>query len=312
MDTASSLLTFLSLRIFLFRPLQMSVRFVILMVRAAELEQTINWYRTRLGMVTMSRTSTSATVGYPSKPEAAGIEFRVHENPAATYSALDDDLYWKISLYLPHVKLARQKLSKMGVPVSSSFQFKDVGYLAHTEDPIGYNIELIQHQFEKNFSEEYAASFKDDKSPLGQDAGIGLLTLRATNAKRSKEFYTKMLGMKLLSTQYVSDAFDLHFFADTTEKPPKTDPWAVENREWLWSRNFTSVELQVKHRFGRLKESPSDQLGYRGFGVRVKADVFNRLKEEYCAEKDSRYDEEVIYMTDPDGHSIIVSGPAVK
>ncbi|EEQ99754.1 conserved hypothetical protein [Perkinsus marinus ATCC 50983] len=287
----------------------MSVRFVILMVRAAELERTIQWYETYLGMETIKRTPTSATVGYPSKPDSAGVEFRVHDNPVATYSASDHDLYWKISLYLPHVRLAYRRLLSMGVPVSTPIQFKDIGYLAHTEDPTGYNIELIQHQFERNFSEEYAASLKDDRSPLGQQTGIGLLTLRATNAERSKDFYTKVLGMSLLSSQYVSDAFDLHFFADTIEKPPNADPWSVDNREWLWSRSFTSVELQVKHGIDRFKEIPNDQLGYRGFGVRVKAHIFDRLKEECGAGMDLRYGEEVVHITDPDGHSIIVFGP---
>ena len=38
--------------------------------------------------------------------------------------------------------------------------------------------------------------------------------------------------------------FDLHFYAFTHESPPDPDLWAVENREWLWKRSYTTLEFQ--------------------------------------------------------------------
>eukprot|EP00122_Pirum_gemmata_P011149 Pgem_evm1s10322 len=51
--------------------------------------------------------------------------------------------------------------------------------------------------------------------------------------------------MKLLSIQPVRQyGFVLYFLAYTNESPPKTDLEAVENREWLWQRPYTVLELQ--------------------------------------------------------------------
>ena len=38
--------------------------------------------------------------------------------------------------------------------------------------------------------------------------------------------------------------FDLHFLAYTDETLPNPDVTAVENREWLWKRPYTTLEFQ--------------------------------------------------------------------
>ena len=56
--------------------------------------------------------------------------------------------------------------------------------------------------------------------------------------------------MKLLSIQPVKRYnFTLYFLAFTEEDPPiLEDLEAVENREWLWQRPYSTLELQ--HRWG--------------------------------------------------------------
>ncbi|KAF4657355.1 hypothetical protein FOL47_008473 [Perkinsus chesapeaki] len=284
----------------------MSVLFVTLQGTRYEYEKIRFWYPEHLGMKVIRVAPYMVTVGYPSKPNSCCIEFRVHHKPTARYVASDTDLYWKVSLCMPDVNLARERLIKLGLHVSAPVQFRDIGYLCHTKDFIGYNMELLQHRFESNFTKKYAEAFKDETSPIRQIATVGLLTIRVTNADRSKKFYSEVMGMKLLSSQHVCDAFDLHFFADTTEEPPNKDPWSVDNREWLYSRDFTSLELQVKHGVDHFDATPSDMLGYRGFGLGVKADIFHSLKKTYSSTVDSDYGEEVIHVTDPDGHAITV------
>lgn len=78
---------------------------------------------------------------------------------------------------------------------------------------------------------------------------IGQITTRITEPTQSLDFYQKVLGMKLLSIQPVKRYnFTLYFLAYTEETPPNADLEAVENREWLWQRPYTTLELQ--HRWG--------------------------------------------------------------
>merc|ERR1711903_122040 len=50
--------------------------------------------------------------------------------------------------------------------------------------------------------------------------------------------------MRLFSQQRVRFGFTLFFLAFTQEDPPNEDPTAVENREWLYQRKFSQIELQ--------------------------------------------------------------------
>ncbi|MBO9450586.1 VOC family protein [Tropicibacter sp. R16_0] len=147
--------------------------------------------------------------------------------------------YWKIGITLPNVDLAVDALRAAGVEVSDPRQFLDIGYMAHLSDPEGFVIELLQHDFEGNRPDDAG----DAKAPFAQ-ACIGQITLRTGNI-RAEDQRCRDLGMRLLSVQDVEPyGFDLHFYAFTSDHPPNPDLWAVENREWLWKRPYTTLEFQ--------------------------------------------------------------------
>lgn len=147
--------------------------------------------------------------------------------------------YWKIGLTVPDVDLAASYLRANGVAVSDPQQFLDIGYMCHLQDPEGFVIELLQHHFEGNRPDNAA----DPSAPFS-NACIGQITLR-TGDIAAEDAFCRGQGMRLLSMQDVAQyGFDLHFYAFTDETPPEPDLWAVENREWLWQRPYTTLEFQ--------------------------------------------------------------------
>ena len=67
--------------------------------------------------------------------------------------------------------------------------------------------------------------------------------------------------MKLLSRQQVTVyGFELYFLAAVSEEeaakmPDPNDLDSVGNREWLWQRDYTTLELQVRlYHFDKMKE----------------------------------------------------------
>ena len=116
--------------------------------------------------------------------------------------------------------------------------------MCHFSDPFGFSLELLQHEFQSNFSSERVQASLEPNLALGQQAHIGQITLRVSDINRSLQFYQSTLGMKLLSIQSIPNMFNLYFLACTDEKPPSDDVNAVEIREWLWKRPYTTLELQ--------------------------------------------------------------------
>lgn len=157
--------------------------------------------------------------------------------------------YWKIGITLADVDIAAQRLVELGDSVSDPAQFRDIGYLCHLQDPAGNSIELLQHSFEKNKPRKNNQETRlDDHYPLGGRAGFGQITLRVKDPAVSCAFYQDCLGMRLLSRQTVEPyGFTLYFLACCDEHPPNQDIDAVENREWLWQRPYTVLELQHVH-----------------------------------------------------------------
>ncbi|MEM9125465.1 MAG: VOC family protein [Pseudomonadota bacterium] len=147
--------------------------------------------------------------------------------------------YWKIGITVPDVDLAAAFLERHGQTVSVPHQFLDIGYMCHLKDPQGFSIELLQHDFKGNRPEQ--AAEPEDPFKLAQ---IGQITLRTGNIAAEDRFW-RAQGMSLLSIQDVAAyGFDLHFYAFTEDAPPMSDLWAVENREWLWKRPYTTLEFQ--------------------------------------------------------------------
>ncbi len=113
--------------------------------------------------------------------------------------------------------------------------------MCHLQDPEGFAIELLQHRF----GACHAQGEGDPETPLGGGARIGQITLRVAGLDAALGFYRDRLGMTLLSIQPVPEfGFTLYFLAFTEERPPTPDLEAVGNREWLWQRPYTTLELQ--------------------------------------------------------------------
>ncbi len=169
------------------------------------------------------------------------VEIELHEaNAQKSYQHKDTDRYWKIGISVPDLDLAWSALRSAGIEVSDPHQFHDIGYMAHLDDPEGFKIELLQQ------------TFQGRPKKLGYlvsnhvFSGIGQVTLRTHDVDQALAFYRDRLGMRLLSIQPVPQhGFTLYFLAFTDDTPPREDLRAVENREWLWQRPYTSLELQV-------------------------------------------------------------------
>ncbi|NVO57640.1 VOC family protein [Rhodobacteraceae bacterium B1Z28] len=209
------------------------MRMSALRLRVADPERLAAFYRDALGM-TVHAEGPNRRVGYD------GNDADLLLMPGGGgYTHDRGQRYWKIGITLPDVDMAAAFLRQHGVEVSAPRQFLDIGYMCHLSDPEGFVIELLQHDFEGNRPEQAAGPV----DPFAQ-ARIGQITLR-TGDIAVEDTFCRALGMSLLSMQDVDPyGFDLHFYAFTDDVLPNPDPWAVENREWLWKRPYTTLEFQ--------------------------------------------------------------------
>lgn len=174
------------------------------------------------------------------------------------YAHARSDRYWKIGITLPNLDMAFDHLTDAGVTVSQPRQFRDIGYMCHLSDPAGFQIELLQHDFEGHRPDTAGEAPK----PLGGGARLGQITVRSGDIEPTRAFF-EGLGMRLLSVQRVqSPDFTLYFWAFTQDCPPNPDLEAVENREWLWKRAYTTLEVQYVSGL-----SPSRNVGYQGLEI---------------------------------------------
>jgi catechol 2,3-dioxygenase-like lactoylglutathione lyase family enzyme len=91
---------------------------------------------------------------------------------------------------------------------------------------------------------------------------LGQITLRVKNISACLDFYQDVFGMHLLSRQIVEPyGFTLYFLASTTANPPSVDIDAVDNREWLWQRPYTTLEL---HHFWTAERCDEDYINHDG------------------------------------------------
>ena len=225
-------------------------------LRVASLERSLAFYADRFGMEVSFRDGPVARIGFPGATRSGQASLELTELPVER-TPDRHDVYWKIGLTVPDVDLARERLNAHGLSVSPPAQFLDVGYLCHLNDPDGYEIELLQHDFEADH-EPIAPG--DD--PLGAPATLGQITLRIDDADRTLDFYLG-LGMRLLSRQVIHPhEFTLYFLAFTQDQTPFPDVDAVENRSWLWRRPYTTLELQ--QRWHGPPPRPSEDAGFDG------------------------------------------------
>ena len=228
------------------------------------------------------------------------------------------NVYWKIGITVFDVDYALQALQSKQVNTSAASQFEDIGYVCHLKDPNGFSIELLQHDFEKTFKAKIKSSGKRpprDDFPLGYPGCIGQITLHASNIEQTSRFYGDLLGMKLLSIQELPQyGFTLYFFAWTNENPPISDVKdSTVNREWLWRRPYTTLE--IRHFSGQNRVLPfrdlqENEIGFEG--IRVMCNDLNtfisKMKAKNISVKESygAYGEEIV-IRDPDNVPIYVS-----
>lgn len=221
-----------------------------------------------------------------------------------------DEGYWKIAISVSELDIARNRLVANGVDVDSPRQVGDIAYLCHFNDPDGYCIELIQHDFLQN----HQSAPENFDYALGSCPAFLLITYRVKDVEASLQFYDEVLGMKLLSVQTVeARGFTLYFLACTDESPPNSDVNHVGNREWLWQRSYCVVELQ--HIWGT--ESKSDfeyrvgaETGFMGvsFAVQNIDDIVERSgtpdSEVESCDFDQILQTRTATVLDPDGFSM--------
>ncbi|MEX0306156.1 MAG: VOC family protein [Ruegeria sp.] len=209
------------------------MRIAALRLRVANPDELAMFYRDVLGM-SVRIEGANRRVGYP------GQDADLLLMPGGGgYSHDRGQRYWKIGITLPDVDLVADSLRQKGVQISEPGQFLDIGYMCHLQDPEGFVIELLQHDFEGNRPDGAASP----DAPFAA-ACIGQITLR-TGDIAAEDTFCRSLGMSLLSLQDVEPyGFDLHFYTFTSDAPPNSDLWAVENREWLWKRPYTTLEFQ--------------------------------------------------------------------
>lgn len=221
-----------------------------LMLRTANVQSQRQFYCDILGM----QEFIDGSVGYGAE------QARIHFLPAqGDYQPQSNDLFWKIALAVPDIELAHRQLTSQGIQVGMPRQFQDIGYLAHFTDPEGFTVELIEHWFEGN-----RPNIPINSSLLGGGAHFNLITLRTVNINTVIDFCTSC-RMTLLSIQSVENyGFSLYFFAFTADVPPSSDLRSVANREWLYQRRYTLLEIQHVQNNSYIIPSSDAHPGYAG------------------------------------------------
>jgi catechol 2,3-dioxygenase-like lactoylglutathione lyase family enzyme len=195
----------------------------------------------------------------------AGCHLHFHTAGHEPYQAKPDDFYWKIGLTVGDLDHAVHWLKQQNWPVSEPRQFRDIGYLCHTSDPNGFAIELLQQGFEGNAVQGVTGH------PIANQATFAHITLRVTDIKAATQYCETVLGLHLVSVQPISDlGFCLYFYSFITETPPDPDITSVANREWLWRRPYTVLELQhFEHPQATVQTPQKGDAGFSGLSIKL-------------------------------------------
>ena len=300
-------------------------------LRISDPGTSLAFYQDIIGMTLLAKRARGSETHYflgfvEPGSEAAGVEAGLSHWQASCFLVLVHDPeclsadvrkqpdsgegYWKISISVRDLDVARNRLIANSVQPDAARQVGDIAYLCHFDDPDGYCIELIQHDFLKNHEPE-------PENPiyrLGTCPSFLLVTYRVKDPLTSLRFYTELLGMRLLSRQVVeAKGFTLYFLACTEESPPHFDVEHVDNREWLWQRPYAMVELQ--HVWGTEAEK---DFAYRvgsesGFdGISFELNYMDEFLEDIkgpahnieTCEMDPILQTKTATIIDPDGFSI--------
>ncbi|WP_299375230.1 VOC family protein [uncultured Kiloniella sp.] len=182
------------------------------------------------------------------------------------YCAGTHDFYWKIGITLKNLDDAVNYLRGRGIPLNDPIQFRDIGYMTKMTDPKGFQIELLQQGFEGNAEALDLGSLASSHA-IADQAILAHITLRVTDLVTARDYFENKLGMRLMSIQPVNDrGFCLYFYSWNNEALPDPDLKAVANREWLWRRPYSLIELQHwENSAVQISQTPMDQAGFDGF-----------------------------------------------
>lgn len=184
---------------------------------------------------------------------------RVRYVPGNAISRPDRELlsaFWKFSIFTDSVDRVAASLGENDVATSQPGQFLDIGYLCHLHEPGGNEIELLQRSFSPPLAPPSPTGFRGEET-------LGLITLRVTDIASTLRLLVDGLGMARLASMHVGDGrpdpFRLEFLAFTRDKPPETDLFHIANREWLYQRAYTIVEIQHGPSLKTLGNGPDTQ-----------------------------------------------------
>ncbi|WP_053005715.1 VOC family protein [Kiloniella spongiae] len=189
------------------------------------------------------------------------------------YDTGPKDFYWKIGITVQNLDVVVSYLRERSVVLSDPYQFRDIGYMTKIIDPKGFHIELLQQGFEGNGTQFDPGAYPSGH-PIADQAILAHITLRVTDLLPARHYFEKKLGMRLMSIQPVSDrGFCLYFYSWNEENLPDPDLKAVANREWLWRRPYSLIELQHwEDPAAQLSQTPMDQAGFDGFSFAGEGD----------------------------------------
>ncbi len=185
-----------------------------------------------------------------------------HKKSVKSYASDQNDFYWKIGITLKNLDVAVDHLRKKNISVSSGIQFKEIGYMSKISDPKGFVIELLQQGFLG-----YEEKISKNIHPIGSQGTLAHITLRITDLEKSKYYFEEKLKMRLMSIQAVKEyEFCLYFYTFSDEILPDEDLNSVKNRQWLWRRPYTFIELQhIQTPLAKLHTTSLEMAGFDGF-----------------------------------------------
>lgn len=239
---------------------------------------------------------------FPEVVEPSGMSARLAFGQPKSVAAPDDarSNFWKVSIACDDVGDTRARLARAGVEISAPVQFRKIGYLCHFAEPGGNEVELLQR------------TFKGRRPSAASPDRLLLVTLRVRDLDTAHRFYVERLGMRWLASMAVDRvqprSFDLGFYGSRDDSPPDPQPWSVANREWLWQRPSTIIELQ-----GYRGEPPvtlhasASPNGLLRLECRTSDLEALRIRTRHLA-VDDRGDSDAVVFTSPDGHRFVCRG----
>ncbi|XQW84826.1 VOC family protein [Thalassotalea piscium] len=269
---------------------------------------SLDFYINKLGMLLISQYKVASKHHYFlafSEKQDASLELVFDPNTVFTVESQPSltEGYWKYSIAVPNLVLAREHLILQGINIGSPFAVKNIAYLCHFTDPDGYCIELIQHYLTNNNRKilSRSTSFQECQPTFN------LSTLRVKQIDKSLAFYKK-LGMSLVSRQKVeSRNMHLYFLSFNKESPPSSNIDSVSIREWLWQRPYTLLELQhtddIESKIGFNYRTSTDS-GFLGLDIKNLKNLTQDVAGQESKFLVSSGEVNGIILNDPDGYPL--------